>query len=464
MTRLRSLPLGRPIHNETRQTHRRKPQDQYRFGLLFVALSFNLLFLSGCMSPHDTDYSPLRSEDSSDPAQHTAFFKKEGSALSGEPFITGNDVQLLRDGNETFPAMLASIRKAKHYIYMESFTFDAKAGKTFAEALVKRRKAGVKVDLIYDAFGSSETPPGVFDYLKRSGVHLTEYNPIEPVDVVDGSADNRDHRKILITDGKEAFVGGVNISAVYLHKQAFKRAFDSDDADAYRHIPWRDTHIKITGPAVDEFVKIYKHTWTEQHGDQHDFSAFPTDLRSHGDISVEALYGAPQSGQFKIYDSLLMAITLAQHSIKLTTGYFVPTPGLLNALISASRRGVDVILLLPSSSDSDLALAAGHADYSRLLAEGIKIYEFQNEVLHAKTAVIDGTWSTVGSSNLDWRSAVINNECNAVILGTHFGSQLDAMFQDDLLKSKQITQDEWEDRSFEEKFDEFKASLIDYFL
>ena len=245
------------------------------------------------------------------------------------PFVQGNEVELLRDGNATFPAMLAAIKDAKHYIYMESFTFDAKAGKQFARALVERRKAGVKVDLIYDSFGSSDTPPGIFDYLRRNGVKLVEYNPIEAIDVIDGDADYRDHRKLLVIDGETAFIGGVNISVVYLHKLKAKQFFDPDDADAYKHLPWRDTHIKIMGPSVAEFERVYRHTWNAQHGSEKAFSNWPVDKKKRGDLAVEAVFGAPQNGRFNIYESLLMAITLAQHSVYLTSGYFAPTPGLV---------------------------------------------------------------------------------------------------------------------------------------
>ena len=428
------------------------------------AATLSLIFLvSACTTPPIADYSLLRLNDSNDPAQHAAYLTEVGKTITGQPFVKDNSVQLLRDGNQTFPAMLASINHAKHYIYMESFTFDAKAGKEFADALIKRRKAGVKVDLIYDAFGSSDTPDGVFDTLRRHGVRLAEYNPIDPLDVIDGDANNRDHRKLLIVDGREVFVGGVNISAVYPHKAAAERFFDDED-NAYEHLPWRDTHIKIMGPSVQQFTKIFKDTWTDQHGEENAFSKLPANNRSEGDSAIEAIYGAPDNGKFDIYQSLLAAIALAQHSVYLTTGYFVPTPDLKDALIAAVKNGVDVTLLLPSTSDSDLALAAGHADYSELLEAGIKIYEFQGAVLHAKTAVIDGTWSAVGSSNLDWRSAAINNECDAVILGPSFGNQLQAMFKDDLLKSKQITTEEWSERPFNERLQEFKASLFDYFL
>ncbi len=431
--------------------------------LVWLTLAASGLFLTACSTPPVADFTPLRAKDSPIPAEHLALLQTQGETITGRPFVDGNKIELLRDGNATFPAMLAAIRHAKKYINMESFTFDDKAGKRFAKALINRRQHGVKVNLIYDAFGSSDTPPGIFDYMRAHGITLLEFNPITVGEVMDMDANHRDHRKLLIVDGKEAFVGGVNISAVYLHKKKLKEALGNSDKDDADPLPWRDTHIKITGPAVREFEHAFRQTWVEQHGSPVAFN-WPLDGYKSGDWRVEALLGAPTNGHYDIYESLLMAITLAQHSVHLTTGFFAPTPELMEALEKAARRGVDVELMLPSTSDSDMALAAGHASYHELLESGVRIYEIQGAVLHAKTSVIDGMWSTVGSANLDWRSAVLNNECNAVILGAVFGAQMETLFHDDVVHSKAITLEDWGGRPFEERLQEMGASWIDYFL
>ncbi|HSY27265.1 MAG TPA: phospholipase D-like domain-containing protein, partial [Burkholderiaceae bacterium] len=167
---------------------------------------------------------------------------------------------------------------------------------------------------------------------------------------------------------------------------------------------------------------------------------------------------------FKIYQSVMLAITLAQKSIHMTTGFFIPPPDMIRALKNAARRGVDVALLLPSQTDSQLSIDAGHSYYEDLMESGVKIYEVQGLILHAKTAVIDGVWSTVGSSNLDWRSALHNDECNAVILGPAFGNQMEAMFTHDLTYAKRVDPASWDDRPFIDKVHEWKARLVEYFL
>jgi cardiolipin synthase len=430
---------------------------------LAILSLFTLLLVVGCASPPDVDYDAVRTMDVLDPTGHVAVMRNADVRLAGEPFREGNRVDLLQDGNATFPAMLAAIKKARRMIDMESFTFDDKAGRQFAEALIARHRAGVKVNLLYDAWGSSDTPSGIFDYMRGQGINLLENNPLTAIDVADGAADQRDHRKLLIVDHRIAFVGGVNISAVYLKKRKVARLLPGVD-DAAAHLPWRDTHIRIIGPVVADFESLFQRKWIEQNGDPADVPFAPANDVKRGDEAVQEISNSPDREQYALYRTLLTMIDLAQRTVHLTTGYFVPTPGLMEALMRAAARGVDVQLMLPSVSDSDMALHAGHAYYGDLLRAGVHIHEYQDEVLHAKTAVIDGVWSTVGSSNLDWRSAVINDECNAVILSHYFGAHMEQMFRDDEAKAKSITLEAWEDRPFMDRLNEFKASIVDYFL
>ena len=228
-------------------------------------------------------------------------------------------------------------------------------------------------------------------------------------------------------------------------------------------IPWRDTQVRIEGPAVAEFEKLFMETWKEQDGDP--ISAPPsTPSDKKGTLAVQVADGTPVLDRYSIYRSLIVSITLAQKSVHLTTAFFVPTPDFVRTLKTAAERGVDVTLILPSFTDSDLALDAGRSFYEELMQSGIKIYERQGVILHAKTAVIDGIWSTVGSSNLDWRSVIFNNECNAVILGPEFGSKMEEMFQEDLAHSKYIDPKTWDDRDLDDLFHEWKARLVEYYL
>ncbi len=392
--------------------------------------------------------------------------RQQGEHIAGIPFVGGNKVTLLQDGAATYPAMLAAIHSARKRIDMESFLFDEKEGRLFAEALLQKRKSGVQVNLIYDGIGSDDTSSALFDRLRAHGVHIMEYNPVDLGSIADSSFNHRDHRKLLIIDGETAFTGGVNISMLYKLKLKVKRLVDepedSSELDPEK-TPWRDTHVKIEGPVVAEFEKIYTQTWREQKSDYVPLPP-PTLAAPRGNLWVQAIDGTPDLDRFPIYKSLLVAIALAQHSVHLTAAFFVPTDDLLDALEDAARRGVDVTLILPGQSDSELSLHAGHAAYEDLLEAGVKIYERQGVILHAKTAVIDGIWSTVGSSNLDWRSVLFNNECNAVILGSGFGDQMEKMFQADLALSRRIEPEEWSNRPWIERLHEWKAETVEYFL
>ncbi len=294
-------------------------------------------------------------------------------------------------------------------------------------------------------------------------IHVLEYNPIDPLNIVDTMVNHRDHRKLLLIDGRTAFVGGVNISRVYELKVRARRFFGDDDDVDIDKLPWRDTQVKIEGPVVAEFERLFLQTWKDQKGD----TLPPPPLSPHtymNGVAIEAIDGAPDSDRYTIYRSLIVAISLARKSVHLTTAFFVPTPDLIDALENAARRDVDVTLLLPSESTSDFALKAGRAYYAELMDTGVHIYERENVILHAKTAVIDGVWSTVGSSNLDWRSIVFNDECNAVILGAGFGQQMEDMFTQDLAQSKHIDPAVWADRSFWESLDEWKAKIFEPLL
>ncbi len=282
---------------------------------------------------------------------------------------------------------------------------------------------------------------------------MLEFNPLTSSP---GDINKRDHRKLLCIDGRLAITGGVNISAVYQNAPAPRDARAEDQA-------WRDTDVRIEGPVVAQFEHYFMETWRQQHG-----AAIgeppPTPARLVGSTEVQAIDGAPDNGQPLIYRTLLAAIALSQKSIHLTTGFFVPTPDLAEALMAAARRGVDVQLVVPGRSDSETSVAAGRSKYGDLLEAGVKIHERQARILHAKTAVIDGAWSAIGSSNLDWRSTVWNNEIDAIILGPEFGAQMEAMFQADVAASHTIDLAAWRQRGIGERLREMKAKLVETLL
>ncbi len=376
--------------------------------------------------------------------------------IAGSPLMTGNKVTLLLDGPSTYKSMFAAIQGAKKNINMETYSIeDDEVGRRFAAALMAKQKSGVQVNLIYDSIGSHDTPSDFFKPLVDSGVHVLEFNPVNPLALRKEWEASRDHRKLLVVDGQIAFVGGVNISSVY-SSGSFKTS-KSRKKDAP---PWRDTHIRIEGPVVSEFQKFFLAAWKNQKGEPLASATFFPRISSKGSEVVRAIGTTPIGNYSPIYVTLISAINSAETYAYITNAYFVPDPQLLSALENAARRKVDVRLLLPSKTDSNLVYYASRSYYDELLSTGVKIYERQDALLHAKTAVIDGVWSTIGSTNLDWLSIEHNQEINAVILGQGFGSEMKRMFEKDMDASRLVTLDEWRRRSIGLRIKEFAARLF----
>jgi cardiolipin synthase len=380
--------------------------------------------------------------------------------IVGGPLVVGNKVELLVDGPTTYDAMFAAIENAKDHINMETFTIeDDEIGQRFVKLLTSKQQSGVQVNLIYDSVGSIYTSKALFKPLVESGGNVLEFNPINPLKARKGwQVSRRDHRKLLIVDGQVAFVGGVNISSVY-SSGSFSRARPTKGK-----VAWRDTHLRMSGPVVSEFQKLFIATWDQQKGDPLASKNYFPEQVSQGNEVVRALGSSPEEPYCQIYVTLLSAINSAETQISLTNAYFVPDPQLLAALKEAVQRGVDVRLLLPEKTDSNMVFYASRSFYDELLSANVKIYERQDALLHAKTALIDGVWSTIGSTNLDWRSFTNNQEINAVILGQDFGTQMQSMFEKDLESSKQITLEDWRKRSLIARIKERAARFWARFL
>jgi len=381
-------------------------------------------------------------------------------AATGIPLISGNKVALLLDGPQTMAAMMDAIASARDTINLETYIFDQdELGQRFADLLITKQQQGVQVSIIYDAVGAIKTPPEFFDRMRVAGISLVAFNPINPL-ARPGiwHPNNRDHRKILVVDGTIAFTGGVNISGTYsnssLLKSRNRRATD---------IGWRDTHLRIEGPAVAALQWAFLDTWASQEvGDLPARQYFPRQ-REVGDKIVRVLASKP-GGDYEIYKAYLLAIGEAQKTIHLTSAYFVPDKQVIDALCQAAERGVDVKIVLPSVSDVNLVLHAGRSYYSRLLNSGVRIYELRGTVLHAKTAVIDGVWSTVGSTNLDMRSFLHNNEINVIVLGGGFGRDMENSFAEDVRNSNEITPANWAQRPAGERLKQWFARIAAYWL
>ncbi len=382
--------------------------------------------------------------------------------IVGSPLIIGNKVTLLQDGPATYAAMFAAIRGARDHINLETYIIeDDEIGRQFTNLLLAAQARGVQVNLIYDSVGSLNTPKGFFERLSLGGVAVLEFNPVNPLAVKkDWRLNHRDHRKLLVVDGRTAFIGGINISSVYSSASALKRAGKTDA----NTVMWRDTHVQIDGPVVGELQRLFMQTWAKQHGQPLAAREYFPQLKAQGSDIVRAIGSTPDDPYSLIYLTLLSAIGNAKKQVYLTNAYFVPDPQLLKALTDAAGRGVDVRLILPSHTDLALVFHAGRAHYSTLLQGGVKIFERQGELLHAKTAVIDGIWSTVGSTNLDWRSFLDNDEINVMILGREFGQKMQAVFKADQDASQGIDLQAWKQRPLQLRVKEWMSQLWERLL
>jgi len=383
-------------------------------------------------------------------------------ALVGSPLTTGNEVLLLQDGPATYRAMFEAIQSARDHIHLETYILDDdEVGQRFARALIDKQREGVQVAVLRDSAGTFNTPAAFFENLAAHGVQVLEFNPLNPLATrKEWELNQRDHRKLLVVDGRIAFLGGINISSVY-SSGSFKTGTRRDAANGPT---WRDTDLRLRGPVVGELQKLFLAAWASQQGPALAERAWFPPPEPAGRLVVRAIGSSPEEPYSLIHATLLSAIDNAETSIQITNAYFAPEPRLLDALEAAARRGVAVRLILPGQTDSWLVLHAGQGHYERLLGAGVRIFERRGVILHAKTALVDGVWATVGSTNLDWRSVLHNHELDAVVLGGEFGAQVQAMFDRDLAASDEVEPNAWSQRGLAPRLKEWFGGLWAYWL
>jgi cardiolipin synthase len=412
--------------------------------------------VKGLLSPQQSKAIMEKLKQSVDPTdvlgRHIALVE----SVTESPLTKGNKVTLLADGKDTYAAMFKVIENAKDHINLESYIIeDDETGRKFADLLLQRQVDGIQVNLIYDSVGSMKTPAAFFQRLRDGGIQVVEFNAINPLKAGGKwGLTHRDHRKILIVDGKVAIMGGINISKVY-SSTPFRRK-QNEKAP----IHWRDTDIQIEGPAVAEFQKLFLDTWLKQKGPKLSEGHYFPDLKESGKALVRVVGSTPGETNRIPFIVYVSALSFAEHSIHMTNSYFIPDVQIIKALTDAAVRGVDVKILLPGTTDSQLALYAQRYYYSGLLKSGVKLYEHSTSLLHAKTAVIDEVWSTVGSTNMDNMSLLTNDEVNAVILNQEFAIEMENMFVRDLANSRQIHGDEWKKRPLPSKIKEWFVHLF----
>ena len=419
------------------------------------------------------------------------------TALTRRPAIAGNRVELLVDGPAAHAAQLAAIAKAKHHIHLDVYIItDEEIGQKYAEALSERARAGVVVRLMFDSIGGSGAGGQFLAGLKDAGVQMHEFNKVEDPRI--WRINRRSHRKLLVVDGRTAFTGGINIMDEYTEASpasngASKARGSSSNVmsssgggkKAPTALGWRDTHIQVQGPAVASFQRAFLAAWEESKGEIDLSGAYYPPLSPAGDDIVRVLtsegtdllsvfLAVPKSvakvllnqreKRNVIYGTYFNAIQLAEKRVWITQSYFAPNAAFTRLLRDTAQRGVDVRLMVPANSDIGMLPLVTRNYYDRLLKSGVRIYEYKPVMLHAKTAVVDGVWSTVGSANLDYRSFIHNDEANAVIIGKSFARDMEQLYQRDLTDAKEITLKDWRARPWLDRVKERGASIIKYWI
>jgi cardiolipin synthase len=385
--------------------------------------------------------------------------------LGAPPLLTGNGAQLLVDGPQTYRAMFEAIESAREYILVESFIFEeaVEGDRRLSELLGRARARGVAVYVLYDAIGSLTTDAEFLAGLKRHDIALCAFNPLNPLDDRFAGLNQRDHRKIVVVDGEQAFAGGINFSHAYriASKQARSRGFSKQKAIDEG---WRDTHIAMRGTSVKQLEKLFREMWKTAQCAGEVQPAFVEAATAGGNTLMQIVASTPKDDLNEVYVTMLSVITYAQESIDITMAYFVPDDALEQALRDAATRGVRVRLILPSYSDFQGVFYAGRAHYDELLESGVKIFELESAFLHSKSIVVDGVWSSIGSTNFDWRSFVHNYEISVCVIDEAFARRMDEMFAADLAESKEITPEAWKKRGFTERFKELLWLPLQYWL
>jgi cardiolipin synthase len=425
-----------------------------------------ILAAKGFLSPNQSKALIERLKQRVDP---TDILERETAvmeSISGSPLIKGNKVSLLVDGPATYAAMFKAVENAKDHINIETFIFEEdEIGSKFSDLLLQKQSEGVQINIIYDSVGGLSTAGSFFDRLKEAGVKVLEFNPVNPARgfwrrLLRWQPIHRDHRKILVVDGKVAFTGGVNISGVYSSSLSGRE----EEEKGEKKIPWRDTDVQIEGPVVAQFQKLFLDTWQREKGPHLAERNFFPDLKEAGSALVQVVASTPGAENRITFIMYVSAIIFSENSVHLTNAYFVPDNQMLEALTDAAHRGVDVKVVLPKITDSWMALYAGQYHYSDLIKSGVKIYQRRNAILHAKTAVIDGVWATVGSTNMDFWSFSRNDEVNAIILGRDFSAEMEKMFAHDLEESDEVKLEEWKERPLFPRLREWFAHLLSRWL
>ena len=374
-------------------------------------------------------------------------FRRAIGSLLGPALVGGNRVQELLNGDQIFPDMLQAIRSAQHSISFETYIYwSGNIGREFADALSERAKAGVKVHVLLDWVGSAKIDDSFLDEMRASGVEIRKFHKPNWYNL--GRLNNRTHRKLLVVDGKTGFTGGVGIAP--------KWTGNGQDADH-----WRDSHFRVEGPVVAQMQAVFMENWLKVTGQvMHGEAYFPA-LQAMGDSDAQVFSSSPSGGSESMQLMYQLSITAAEHSIDLSSAYFVPDELTSQALTDALQRGVKIRIITPGEIiDTDTVRAASRGSWGPLLKAGAQIYEYQPSMYHCKVMIVDNLLVSVGSTNFDNRSFRLNDEANLNVYDAAFAQRQTFIFEADLKNARQVTYDEWINRPLKEKLLEKLALLL----
>ncbi len=375
-------------------------------------------------------------------------FRQELGVLLGPPFVDGNRVRVLRNGDEIFPAMLAAIRSARQTITFESYIYWAgDIGREFANALSERARAGVRTHVLLDWIGSSKMDEDIIASMEAAGVEVHKFHPPHWYHLK--RMNNRTHRKLLVVDGQLAFTGGVGIAPEW-----------TGNAQDPAH--WRDTHFQVEGPVVAQMQAVFLDNWMKVKGEVLHGAPYFAELGTAGGSAAQMFSSSPTGGAESMQLMYLMSITSAARTIDLSASYFVPDELMQRALVEAMKRGVKLRIVVPGEHiDADTVRLASRAQWGPLLEAGAVIAEYAPTMYHCKVMIVDNLLVSVGSTNFDNRSFRLNDEATLNVLDADFAREQTAIFEADLAQSRPISHQEWLNRPLRERLAERLASLID---
>ena len=366
---------------------------------------------------------------------------------SKSPVVEGNQVEVLQNGEEKFKKVFEVISRAKHHIHLEYYIYENDTiGNQLADLLMQKAAEGVEVRFLYDALGSGRIKKKFVKRMKESGVHIAPVNKIR-FRLLANRINYRDHRKIIIVDGREAFTGGINVSDKYINNGKNK-------------IYWRDTHLYVNGPGIFYLQYLFLSNWvfaTKKMLEPK--KEYLNDSIGPGNKIMQVASSGPDTKPAILY-STVSAIFTAKKRLYITTPYFIPLDTVLIAIKHASNSGVDVRLIVPETSDSKFVNAAAYSYYDELLAAGVRVFLYTKGFVHAKTMIVDDELSMVGTANMDVRSHEMNFEVNALVYDSGINHQLADAFEKDLEDCREIKYEEWSQRNKWKIFFEHLARLL----